>query len=1701
MKRTVQKITPARDSGFDQQFWPVLVALTVLSGITLGAVLTVLRGPWMWGSLLLLPVLAALAIFSLFHLDNNRLRRSLQFAIITSLALHLSIMVFASVVNIFQNPFKPAERQIAQNRVRTIEISDQQAAFIWQETNAQETPEPRVETEKQTKPTATAQPQTIPVPESTPQQTPQLVRRETTSKSVPRQNRELSKLRRQTKPDAQPRSSQQMTGEKIAVTQPAAAAAASQKIESSKKADTVKRQAAKQPEPQPQNEKPSPAPEAKPKTKVAQSSSSAPRRREDPTMATNKASASASPSTARVRRSTPNLPMANQKSPVAEKVATATTTKPSKLEPSKSSSEVTRRTIKDRTIRPTMTNQPRTQASPRSQIARSPARREPNRVLPSISNQTSQTKTPRRATADAMVASSPVAIEKPARSPESKTATRELNSQTLSVSRSTEGIAGVGRSKNLDRFMGGKNSPATRASDSARRERTQSRPSETRMLTSSQKSQSRRSVGSTRVPTSAFKSETVAAAKISGAKDTGERTMESSAAKIESASTDHRDESSAERGSANVDLGPTKVVFDRENRRRSGGGQQEVSKMNPEATRRSKDRSEVQPSLVASTELDVAAPSNRSTAQPVNDALEPSKQSLAAARSGGEMASTAERWSAETEGEISDQGKSAFAQQLADSRSRASRNEDAASWEEEDDEDEDEKNSPGNRRTRVASAPVVRSTDGFGNIKNDGRSMAWKTDGADAPSESVTANVARQATASLPGAGIGRTAANVLMQAATSLPIIDSAPARRDGSSTSKDATPSLTAGLGDSPRRRATADTTPSLSPSNSGVSLESVSTSAAANPSSEMGNLDSKSVSVSRSELASMEQVQGSQLDVIAPEGPAGLGERPDNFIGVMTRPASRESKQIQPDLKNRYRNPDFGGMPSINPDAVLAKDAFKNRSPAAIARSAEPTTEAAIHLGLEFLARYQSADGSWALTGFDRESTQNISQLDSDTAATGLALLAFQGAGYNHREFKYARQIDHAIQWLIENQRADGGLYVPSDKKSDNACRLYSHGIAALALTEAYGMTQDTRLKEPAQKAIDYILETQDPRKGGWRYFDTPGKKSADTSVSGWMMMALKSGRLAGLTVDDKCFDGVADWLDVAADPENESLYRYNPYARDSKGVSRIQGRKPTASMTAVGLLMRIYSGWDRKDPRLLAGADYLLKTQLPNDSTPQQRDTYYWYYATQVMKYVDGPQWKKWNDQLRPLLVRSQEKSGEFAGSWHPYQPVPDRWGSFGGRIYVTSMNLLSLEVRHRMLPLYKQNSQPPEITGVIEVSPSPVSTNSKPGPTKPEPARVAKAPVKKAPVKKAPVKKAPVTKAPPVKTPKVKPPKAKPSKSVTPPAKSNKAAAPKAQPKMAESRPVKQPVVEPAIIAPKVTATPPAKSKLPEPKLPGPNPQPKPAPKTAKSNPVKSPVVEPKVTVTSPAKAKPVDPKLTKPLPVEPKPSAPKTAGPQPKSKPTTNPPKTTSPKTIVDAIPSKPSAKTPPMIIGEVEGVLKSPKTKPESKPTPSKNATANKPISTPKTQPDPIKKPVVKTTPPENQTAKAPTETKPVEPKKPVVKKKPNEFGGIAGTVRLDGKILRNANVEFIPTDKKGVRVTAKTDINGRYVIASDSKTTGIKAGTYKVSITTYVESPNEDVIDFLEEVPSRYNSKTQLTVTVAREIQNAYDITLSSN
>jgi len=238
----------------------------------------------------------------------------------------------------------------------------------------------------------------------------------------------------------------------------------------------------------------------------------------------------------------------------------------------------------------------------------------------------------------------------------------------------------------------------------------------------------------------------------------------------------------------------------------------------------------------------------------------------------------------------------------------------------------------------------------------------------------------------------------------------------------------------------------------------------------------------------------------------------------------------------------------------------------------------------------------------------------------------------------------------------------------------------------------MTGDPALREPAQKALDFIVASQNKELGGWRYRP---RELSDTSVTGWMTVALYSGELANLDVPAETYAGIRKWVNVSdGGPGKEHLYRYDPYAPEDK-IERRHGRITSKTMTAVGLLMQLYLGADKNSASMQRGADFLLQnpprvgtvTLDERNIAKAQRDTYYWYYTTLVMHHMGGEYSERWLGEMHPMLLKTQVQTGAQAGSWDPVFPEPDRWGYHAGRLYVTTMNLLSLEVKYRYPPLH------------------------------------------------------------------------------------------------------------------------------------------------------------------------------------------------------------------------------------------------------------------------------------------------------------------------------------------------------------------------------------------------------------------------------
>ena len=250
---------------------------------------------------------------------------------------------------------------------------------------------------------------------------------------------------------------------------------------------------------------------------------------------------------------------------------------------------------------------------------------------------------------------------------------------------------------------------------------------------------------------------------------------------------------------------------------------------------------------------------------------------------------------------------------------------------------------------------------------------------------------------------------------------------------------------------------------------------------------------------------------------------------------------------------------------------------------------------------------------------------------------------------RTFRASTQavLSKGLKHLLSKVKANGEI---ADGPN---CHLHHHGVATIALCEAYARTRDSKLRSACQAAVDFIVSAQHQTTGGWRY--RPGDEGSTASF-GWQVMALKWANKGGLRVPPRVFAGAKHWLNLVQQMDG-ATYSYLPRGAVSP------------SMSAVGLLCRTYEGWDRKSAAFQKGVRYV------SDGGPKNQ-LYADYFTTCVMQAYGGEEWQTWCDRLHDRLLASQDLAGDSAGSW---ALGDDHLKGAVGRLGITSFCLMSLEV--------------------------------------------------------------------------------------------------------------------------------------------------------------------------------------------------------------------------------------------------------------------------------------------------------------------------------------------------------------------------------------------------------------------------------------
>lgn len=444
-----------------------------------------------------------------------------------------------------------------------------------------------------------------------------------------------------------------------------------------------------------------------------------------------------------------------------------------------------------------------------------------------------------------------------------------------------------------------------------------------------------------------------------------------------------------------------------------------------------------------------------------------------------------------------------------------------------------------------------------------------------------------------------------------------------------------------------------------------------------------DSERSQADRSTKTSQEP--GSQVDRHTPPPASQPGDQPPGEPAPATQPATAPATQpatapAEPESelrrKRRERMAQFGGT---------------------------PLTDNAVEAGLAWLAAHQHPDGRWDRIEYhhlcpanDRCWGNAISRetRDLDAGMTGLCLLAYFGAGYTDRDGPYRDTVARGVAYLLSRQQVHGG-FGPSDAMAG-----YNDSVAAFALAEYYDLTEDGRVREPLERALARLGNSQQ-RLGGWDYLPTRISGRNDTSITAWAVQAMQAGAVAGVRVPRHSLVGAA--LHFVRATERDGRVRYSDggigtrIERNGKMTFRYGPAMIACGATSAPLL-----GW-RLDSPMLRQQHALLLGDLPSQSRARGGDPldlhneYYWYYGTVAMFQVGGEHWERWNaalrDALLPLQDRRKSPDGRKRhsfGSWQPYSEDWGRWGKMGSRLYSTALSVLTLEVYYRHTPAWLED---------------------------------------------------------------------------------------------------------------------------------------------------------------------------------------------------------------------------------------------------------------------------------------------------------------------------------------------------------------------------------------------------------------------------
>jgi len=388
--------------------------------------------------------------------------------------------------------------------------------------------------------------------------------------------------------------------------------------------------------------------------------------------------------------------------------------------------------------------------------------------------------------------------------------------------------------------------------------------------------------------------------------------------------------------------------------------------------------------------------------------------------------------------------------------------------------------------------------------------------------------------------------------------------------------------------------------------------------------------------------------------------------------------------------------GGEPALKRELPGAAQLSGDDSLLPYPREGDAEREAAIRRGLAWLATRQSSrDGSIEVG--DAEPGQR-----APLAVTSLAALAWMSGGSTLTRGEHQENVKRSVEYLLAStHRTSDDFPGFIEDRGDNISRTHGHGLATLALAQAYTVSPNTplgkRIGETLLVAIERIQDSQGA-EGGW-YYSAGRSIQHEGSVTVAMVQALRAANDVGIRVDPKVVAEAVEYvtrlqvmeLPTEDDPAVEDQEAERKRARQTLGGFKYGLDDPMTSiaLTAAGLVTLQASG-TYDGPRIDEGYDYiwrkLLERAEDGASAANPFPYYERFYLSQALwHHRDTSHYRRWAEPLMRELCAEQETQG----SW---QDV--RFSSSGrralnryGAAYATASNVLFLALPDDTLPLF------------------------------------------------------------------------------------------------------------------------------------------------------------------------------------------------------------------------------------------------------------------------------------------------------------------------------------------------------------------------------------------------------------------------------